>query len=169
MQRRPLHMVMVRGPLPPLNGHCTDASTTRVTITSVRDHDGTTVWQVGGQLAEDGVHMDRNALISHARRELAITVPGVNFGDARWSSYRVDRAEPQTNDGRRPNDAWCRADGPVITAWPTKLALAPRLADQVADLLPPPSGGRQREFPDWPRPEIALPPWELEQVWVPAS
>ncbi len=34
MQTRPLHMVLVRGDLPHLNGHCVDGRTTRVTITS---------------------------------------------------------------------------------------------------------------------------------------
>src|SRR5206468_707100 len=32
MQRRPLHMVLARGPLPELNGHCTEGGTPRVTI-----------------------------------------------------------------------------------------------------------------------------------------
>ena len=35
MQRRPLHMTLVRGAdLPPLNGHCVDGAKTRVTVTS---------------------------------------------------------------------------------------------------------------------------------------
>jgi len=55
-QKRPLHMVMARGELPILNGHCIDGSKTRVTITTTQDHAGRSVWQIGGQLAEKGVH-----------------------------------------------------------------------------------------------------------------
>ena len=61
--RRPLHMLMARGPLPDLNGHCVDAGRTRVTITSDNDDTGRRVWQVGGQVAEDGVEMDPESFV----------------------------------------------------------------------------------------------------------
>jgi len=57
MQLRPLHMVMVRGSLPELFGHCVDGNKTRVTITSAVDTLGRTVWHVGGEIAEKGVQM----------------------------------------------------------------------------------------------------------------
>ena len=65
MQLRPLHMVMVRGPLPEFNGHCVDGSKTRVTITSDRDIHKQTVWQIGGQVSEIGVDLEADELISH--------------------------------------------------------------------------------------------------------
>ena len=58
MQSRPLHMVLVRGNLPELNGHCLDGAKTRVTITSDTDDEGRMVWQIGGQIAEEGVNLD---------------------------------------------------------------------------------------------------------------
>ncbi|HMQ16528.1 MAG TPA: FAD-dependent oxidoreductase, partial [Phycisphaerae bacterium] len=70
-QVRPLHMVMLRGALPELNGHCADGARTRVTITTARDSAGRAVWQVGGQIAEDGVSNSPDELVAHARRELA--------------------------------------------------------------------------------------------------
>ncbi len=42
-QRRPLHMLMVRGALPELNGHCVDGARTRLTITTDSDTAGRTV------------------------------------------------------------------------------------------------------------------------------
>lgn len=175
MQRRPLHMVLVRGDLPALNGHCADGARTRVTITSARASDGRRVWQVGGQVAEDGVGMERSVLIDHARRELAAALPGVRLDDAQWATYRVDRAEAAAG-GRRPETATLRCDGPVLTAWPTKLALAPRLAADVRCALPPPrdaaAAGDVTEIAarsDWPRPRVALPPWESELEWTTAS
>jgi glycerol-3-phosphate dehydrogenase len=168
MQRRPLHMVMLRGHLPTLNGHCVDGAKTRLTITTARDHTGRAVWQLGGQIAEDGVSVDRDQLIDLAARELMEVLPGFDVGRVDWGTYRVDRAEAQ-NDGRRPEDATINVEGNVLTAWPTKLVLAPILAErlrQQVDLLAA-ERVEQRTAPplDWPRPDVALPPWEIESNW----
>jgi glycerol-3-phosphate dehydrogenase len=98
MQRRPLHMVMVRGSesaLPLLNGHCVDGAKTRVTITTAQDINGRRIWQVGGQIAEDGAGMEPQQLVEHAREEMRQVLPGVELatGDIEWATYRVDRAE----------------------------------------------------------------------------
>ncbi|MEM1099871.1 MAG: FAD-dependent oxidoreductase, partial [Planctomycetota bacterium] len=67
MQRRGVHMILAReatpgsDALPELNGHCVDGQKTRVTITTDRDRDGRRVWQVGGQVSEDGTDMDADA------------------------------------------------------------------------------------------------------------
>lgn len=167
MQRRPLHMALVRGDLPTLNGHCTEGARTRVTITTVRDAHGRTVWQVGGQLAEDGVSLSEPELIAHAKRELAAVVPGACFRETQWSTYRVDRAEAAAG-GKRPNDAWQGCEGNVITVWPTKLALAPRAAEAVLAALPAPDGGgcgAEDALADWPRPGVAKPPWDAAREW----
>ncbi|MDZ4754199.1 MAG: FAD-dependent oxidoreductase [Phycisphaerae bacterium] len=137
MQRRPLHMVVLRGALPELHGHCVDGTTTRVTITTAHDAAGRAIWQIGGQLAEAGVAHDRAALLAHARRELQQVLPDFDASGVEWATYRIDRAELATTTGLRPDDAQCIADGPpgLITVWPTKLALAPRAADLVIDAL----------------------------------
>jgi glycerol-3-phosphate dehydrogenase len=168
-QVRPLHMAMVRGELPELNGHCADGARTRVTITTGQDSAGRAVWQVGGQIAEDGVSMSPDELVAHARRELAAVLPGVAFAYAEWSTYRADRAEAAAG-GRRPSDVQIRREGDVLTVWPTKLALAPRLAERVLRELPPAAhavGRSQVEaaLRDWPRPQVARPPWEAERPW----
>lgn len=172
MQTRPLHMVLVRGELPVLNGHCVDGARTRVTITSDRDSTGRTVWQVGGQLAEEGVAFDERALVSRAAAELAVVLPDVDFANCEWATYRVDRAEFAIPRGGRPDTASVLCDGNIITAWPTKLALIPQLARMVAEFLPKPrlasigdSAFDLKEIADWPRPEVALPPWELPRTW----
>ena len=112
MQRRPLHMVMVRGrELPPLFGHCVDGAKTRVTISSATTSDGSNVWQVGGQIAEDGVSMSSDELIQHARRELDDSLAGFDLGDVEWATYRVDRAEHAAS-GKRPDDVALIQEGP---------------------------------------------------------
>ncbi len=168
MQRRPLRMVMVRGKLPLLFGHCVDGAKTRVTITSATDPAGRVVWQVGGQVAEDGVKMDETELIRHARAELRQVIPGIDLSALEWSTYAVDRVEGKTSTGARPAGPQVYADGNVITAWPTKLALVPQLAKLIADRLGPPSDPTQpgAALPaDWPRPAVALPPWEQDRSW----
>jgi glycerol-3-phosphate dehydrogenase len=167
MQRRPLHMVLVRGDLPFLNGHCVDGARTRVTITSDRDSSGRTVWQVGGQLAEEGVSLDEIDLISRASRELAAVLPAVDFSQSAWATYRIDRAERATPRGGRPDTAAVVSEGRVISAWPTKLALVPQLARMVEGCLPAP---RMHDYDldlmkDWPRPQVAQPPWESPRAW----
>ena len=172
MQKRPLHMVLLHGNLPVLNGHCVDGARTRVTIITDSDSRGRTVWQVGGQLAEDGVNCDEQSLVRGARDELLAVLPGVDFADCEWAAYRVDRAERAIPRGGRPDAATVLADGNILTVWPTKLALAPQAAQMVAACLPRHDRNADRkssfdpeELADWPRPEVALPPWEMPRTW----
>lgn len=169
MQRRPLHMVMLRGLLPELNGHCIDGARTRVTITSDLLAAGRTVWQVGGQLAEDGVRLQPAELIARAAAELAAVIPGVNLSGTEWATYRVDRAERIMPGGRRPESVQILAERNVLTAWPTKLVLAPKLAEELIARLEPPearAGFDPSAVAHWPRPETAAPPWETATDWV---
>ncbi len=171
MQRRPLHMLLVRGKsLPQISGHCIDGGRTRVTITSEVDTAGRVVWQIGGQISEDGVPLSPSELIARARRELAAVLPGVRLDRTESSTYRVDRAEQATPGGRRPSDVSILREGNVITAWPTKMALAPRLAENILAQLPPPhdgGGGVPAALAGWPRPAVAPPPWEEEgRTWT---
>lgn len=185
MQRRPLHMVLLRGErLPMFQGHCVDGAKTRVTITSDRDSAGRTVWQVGGQIAEDGVAWDERTVLANAREELRSVLPGIDLSSVEWSTYRVDRAEGIVPGGKRPESVQIRRDGNCLTAWPTKLALVPQLAvELVAELqhfVPAESrwlmaDGRhpfleetkigQRLPANGFRPEVALPPWETAPRW----
>jgi glycerol-3-phosphate dehydrogenase len=163
MQRRPLHMAMVRGDLPELNGHCIDGAKTRVTITSERLGDIGVVWQIGGQIAEDGVAMNERELIRHAMSELAAVLPGLDLRNTEWATYRVDRAEGATTGNKRPEDVQINREGNVLTCWPTKLALAPELARSVVGQVE--LSDESVLFPgetirNWPRPSVAASPWE---------
>jgi glycerol-3-phosphate dehydrogenase len=185
MQLRPLHMVVARGDLPELNGHCVDGKKTRVTITSDVDTAGCRVWQIGGQVSEDGVAMESAELIAHAQEELRAVIPGIELVGVDWSTYRVNRAEGTTRNGRRPETIQILREGNTITAWPTKLVLAPKLAEVIADEIASQGADRNPlrqqgiqpfsladasgyDWPaslrDWPRPEVALPPWETRSV-----
>jgi len=183
-QRRPLHMVMVRFPeniannIPPIYTHFLGAgSLPRVTITThISERNGDLILYLGGEIAESGVHTDHVAHIRNAQQLLHELLPYLPYEQARWATWRVDRAEPRQAKGKRPDSCVAEMRGRIITAWPTKLALAPHLAQQVGDLL------RQRGIvpggedgagvvntddeivSDWLRPMVAAPPWDREDV-----
>ncbi|HSG69882.1 MAG TPA: FAD-dependent oxidoreductase, partial [Planctomycetaceae bacterium] len=169
MQLRPLHMLMVRGILPGLNGHCVDGAKTRVTITTDRDSLGRTVWQVGGQIAEAGVSLSRPELIELGARELEAVIPGIDLTQAEWGSYRVDRAERVMPGGKRPESFQIVREGNISTVWPTKLVLAPVLAEQIAASIAPRYIVDSDDWLDQPRPRVALPPWEFPENWQVAA
>jgi glycerol-3-phosphate dehydrogenase len=168
MQLRPLHMVLARGELPPLNGHCVDGMKTRVTVTTTRDYADRTVWQIGGQISEDGVDMEPGQLVAHAASELSVVLPELDLNGIEWATYRVDRAEARTGGGLRPDTFSVITEGNTITAWPTKMVLVPEMAQRIVRMLPEPAGSLRPadDASDWPRPSVAVPPWEEEeQQW----
>lgn len=176
-QRRPLHMVMARGrELPPLFAHCIGAfSKPLVTVTTHLVADDERVWYLGGDLAESGVQCDEQEQIARAVAIMRRTLPEAPVDQARWSTVRIDRAEPAQPRGKRPEHECIVQRGNVLTVWPTKLALAPRLASSIIDVIAaitPPSNARGG--PDdtpaghdiLPMPEVAVPPWlESDRTW----
>lgn len=170
MQLRPLHQLIIRkrglpdfysvcvgtGPKPPL------VSTTHV------DSEGRTVWYIGGDIAEQqGVARTEAEQIMAGKALFAKLMPWIDLSDAEWFTWRGNRAEPLTGTGDRPPGAYCERIGNLLVAWPTKLALAPNLADQVLR----DSGaiaGQTNPPLALPHPPLALPhpplgraPWDL--------
>ena len=68
-------------------------------------------------------------------------------------------------DGSRPDDVFAQVQDGVITTWPTKLAMAPRLADVVEELLNDVEASGGGEAPGWPGPDLAALPWQEEERW----
>ena len=167
-QERPLHMLMARGDLPVINGHCIDGAKTRVTITTTQDYAGRAVWQIGGQLSEDGVKLSPEDLISHGVNELRAVLPQVNFDLAEFRTYKSTRAESNAK-GNRPAEITILEEKDVFTCWPTKLVFAPRLADEVTSRIGQSIYEESNEmtiFSSWPSPTVALPPWETDHAWT---
>jgi glycerol-3-phosphate dehydrogenase len=171
MQRRPLQMVLMRGDLPKVYAHALGMSDKpRITITSHQDQAGKTVWYMGGQPAEQGVGKSADEVIAATRHELAELLPWVDFSAMEWATWCVDRAEMAQSDGGRPDQPGITQIANVTAAWPTKLAFAPMLANQLlqylASSLPPipnPSpargAGSKREDGGSTIPPVAIPVW----------
>lgn len=168
MQRRPLQQVMVRHRhTGPVYVHCVSSNidlTPELTITTHNNKAGEPVWYLGGRLAEEGAGMNANALIDKARRTLGELFPWCDFTGAEWGTLAIDRAEAKQADGRRPEDASLVIHQNLAVCWPTKLTLAPALADKVLAhfqaqrISSSTEAGAGPQF--LPRPQVAATPWE---------
>lgn len=170
-QRRPLHMVMARGPIEhPLFAHCLGSGPRpRFTITSHEwDAEKGRVWYIGGEVAESGVSRERLEQIAAARDEIASVLPWARLDGLEWDAFRIDRAERAQDGGARPDEPAIFERDRILFAWPTKLAFAPLLADRLIERLDgllaaqPACGERPC---GWPAAPLALPPWKEPRAW----
>lgn len=165
MQKRPLHMIIAKGPgLKPLYAHCLGGGTKpRLTVTTHPAADGNWVWYMGGDIAEaDGVARTPQEQIATAQKELAQLLPWIDMSQTQWATLRVDRAEPLQSGLSRPDNAFLAEDGRLLVGWPTKLALAPDFADRVLHALERDGirPGANTPLPELPAPAIGQPVWE---------
>jgi len=107
MQRRPLHMVMVRHESPlPTFAHCiSSGSKPVVTITTHPTNNGEQVWYLGGDLAETGVNLPAAQQIQKAEKLIAELLPWIALKNPRWASFHINRAEPKQSSLTRPDSA----------------------------------------------------------------
>ena len=170
MQLRPLKMVMLRGGLSDMVfAHCMGGSVNpRITITSNRDEQGQVVWYLGGQLAEDGVGRSDAEQIEQAKAELAELIPWLDQSKLQWATLDIDRAEVKKASTKRPDTFFAEQQDKVITAWPTKMALSPVMAERVLEVINNEklSCVDVAELPSWSSPSYASLPWNEESRWL---
>ena len=113
--------------------------------------------------------MASDELIELAKQELTELIPWVDLSDAEWASLPINRAEPLQANFARPDNAFITpANGckNLLVGWPTKLTLAPNLANQTLELLNQagiaPKGDTTTGLTGrLAKPAIAPTPWEL--------
>ncbi len=170
MQLRPLRQVVIKhSNNHMLYAHCIGASLSaspRLTISSHQCIDGKTAWYLGGDLSTDGVALSSEQLIAKAKTEINKLFPWLDWSDAEWATLYVDRAEPQQKGLVKPDNAFAQsASKEVITAWPTKLTLAPSLTIEVSKILAddnitPSAAENMQLLSQLATPTIAEPCWE---------
>lgn len=144
-QLRPLRMTALRVPAdaPDIYGHCLGLSDKpKVTITThaydYRQPSLGKVYWIGGEPAEHGVTRNHEAQVGVVRALLQETAPWLDShwvtDDARYITVLINRAEGK-NHGKRPDLPIIIQRDNRLTIWPTKLAFAPLVADEVADKL----------------------------------
>jgi glycine/D-amino acid oxidase-like deaminating enzyme len=168
MQKRPLQMVVVKHRIAqPLYVHCVAdqfSSTPELTITTHRCADGRYAWYLGGELAESGAALDSPTQLTRAKEKLAAWFPWRDWQDASFQSVYLNRAEAQQRDGKRPDRESVLRAGNVLYCWPTKLTLAPALANSVFDLINSlgllPQQDSSTPLPGLRPPSVATPVWD---------
>lgn len=159
MQRRPLAMAVCKlaQPIPKVFGHQLGSGSKPKLTVSTHEFEGAQYLYLGGQLAEDGVVQDDDTVCSNAQRALSEALSWLEPHVESTHVFRVNRAEPSTHEGNRPDTAFVSKLNNLIVAWPTKLALAPALADQVLQLLDEES--KSTTLPQWPKAPEGHYPW----------
>ena len=141
MQRRPLQMVMCKAKepaqsLPAIYAHSLGSGSKPIaTITSHIADDGNIVWYIGGNIAENGVGKTFDKLTLEAAELLHDIMPWYELPELEWATHDINRAEPKQSALSRPDTAFVESKNNVHIAWPTKLALAPDLADKIIKQL----------------------------------
>jgi len=167
-QRRPLHMIVVKHQYSyPVYAHCLGLGTTpRVTITTHPAKDGKFIWYLGGQIAEDGIKFSSAQQIEIAKKELKELCHWLDFSNAEFASFYIDRAEHLQPHHARPDTCSVQEIGNMLVAWPTKLAFAPLLASEIIRYLqkslvqPSFFNINKNELDAWPAPLLAQPIWD---------
>ena len=132
-----------------------------MTITSVDLADGKRVWQVGGELAERWASTDNDDFFAALESEVGRVLPGLDLSGTELGDYAAVRAEAASEDIRRPSGVQVsEVESGLVLAWPTKWAMAPLLAEEVARMVVPGAGEASKRPPDWSRASVGTPPWE---------
>lgn len=168
MQKRPLQMVVVKHQFRnPVYVHCVAdqfTATPELTITTHPCHDGSYAWYLGGELAEQGAKLDKPTQLANAKAKLTELFPWCDFSGAQFLGFYINRAEARQPDGKRPDRDSVLTHSNMLFCWPTKLTLAPVLANSVFSTLQAqgvmPQVRTARTLPGLAYPGIAQPPWE---------
>lgn len=159
MQRLPLRFLAVSGNLPDLNGFCMNGTKAKAIVTTHRVADDHAVWQVASETVGD---CEPDAFEPRVLTQLGEALPGFSWPEVRVQMITAVRAEAAMPDGSRASDVQILRDENVITAWPTKLVLTPRLADCIRVSLPGTTSGNSSiddALLRWPHPSVAPYPW----------
>jgi len=136
-----LQMVMCKAKnpqqaLPAIYAHSLGSGSQPIaTITSHLAEDNNIVWYIGGNIAENGVGKSFEKLTAEAEELLHNILPWFKLPELEWATHTINRAEPKQSALSRPDTAFVESKNNVHIAWPTKLALAPDLADKIIEKL----------------------------------
>jgi hypothetical protein len=165
MQKRPLHHVLIyKQDLPDFNGVCVSPEPnafTPVIITTHHLDNKQKIWNLGGDIATKGVVRSEKEQILVAKMEMNRLLPNINWSNAHWATYRVDRAEPLQSTAILPTDVCVDVCMNAIQIFPVKFALMPDVACKVLDVFKQLKINAIRDFkmPNLHKPDLLKPIW----------
>lgn len=167
MQKRPLHMLLFEiDRTMEIFGHCIGMNINPLfTITTHRNTQGKLFWYIGGKVAEDGVNLTSQQLKEEALALLKRHLNWVDLKPVNWYSFIINRAEGKQPGIKRPDSTTIYQHKNIITAWPTKLTLAPKLAEEISNIIKSipiqhSPCSEHDEIESLPKPTFAKPVWE---------
>ena len=94
-------------------------------------------------------------------------IPWLDISDAQWGVLKINRAEIKQPGKARPVTFSIEQNKDVITAWPTKMALSPALADELIAMIKKDNvqASADMSLPLWPQIKYAEFPWNEEKCW----
>lgn len=159
VQHRPLKMVLLKGDLPHAYWHGVGGSfRPAFTISTHKTSGSETVWYIGGAVAEDGVQQTDETLFDKTAAALKKYLPKLDFKNTAWAALPVERVEGHDPRGWLPDRPSYQHHMNVTLGWVNKLTLAPLMAKEILQQLPPPSGTAVESLP-LPHAEVAENPW----------
>jgi L-2-hydroxyglutarate oxidase LhgO len=165
MQKRPLHQVVIyKQDLPDFNGVCVSPELnafTPVIITTHYTENKQKIWNLGGDIATKGVERSEKEQILFAKSEMNRLLPNINWSNARWATYRVDRAEPLQSEVILPTDVCVDVCMNAIQIFPVKFALMPDVAHKVLTIFNQLKMNAIHDFkiPNLNKPDLMKPVW----------
>ncbi|MEN9612629.1 MAG: hypothetical protein RLZZ628_3443 [Bacteroidota bacterium] len=171
MQRRPLHQVLIyKQGLPDFHGVCVSPvnnAFTPVIITTHYTENRQKIWYLGGDIATKGVERSEMAQIDFAKTEMKRLLPNINWSDAHWATYCVDRAEPLQASVALPTDGCVDVCKNVMQVFPVKFALMPDVANKVLNVFKQLKINAIGDFkmPKLDKPTLRKPVWEKVGRW----
>jgi FAD dependent oxidoreductase len=165
MQKRPLYQVLIhKQDLPDFNGVCVSPEPNAFTPIIITTHyidNKQKVWNLGGDIATKGVVRSEKEQILFAKLEMNRLLPNINWSNAHWTTYRVDRAEPFQSSATLPTDVCVDVCMNAIQVFPVKFALMPDVAHKVLDVFKHLKINAIRDFkmPNLHKPELLKPIW----------
>lgn len=157
MQIRPLHMVKVTKPdLPVFFGHAMGKNSKPLLTITSHAQNGETLWYLGGQLAEEGISRNEIQQRVASLQLLKKLFPWHEWSTAELECLRIERAEAKQSNGSKPNSFSLFQGANWQCAWPSKLVLAPMLAEAIQNHLP--NALSKKALPailqQWPKAEL---------------
>ena len=158
MQCRPLAMAIckMKYPIPKVFGHQIGSGSKPELTISTHEIDDVQYIYLGGQLAEHGASQTDAVVCDRAFHALAKALPWLEPQIHSIRIFRINRAELKTQYGNRPNTPFAIKSHGLTICWPTKLALAPALSDQV---IPQLANTKNTQLPVWPSVATGQYPW----------